>query len=283
LVRKTEVDTLGEDGEFARRGNARSGGRGFMRSTAIGVIGLIVLLAVVVASEGEVGYYWNPLGIAIVFGGTAVTAFIGFRLSEIAASLAAFVAIFREEPSIAPDIKELLAVARLHAGSHVREAEEHAHRVKSPFLRIGLQLVLDGTPLDDVLQVMNWRLQKMIERESAQTRFYRTLAGLAPGFGLVGTLAGMVGMLKQLGTGNIALIGSSMAVAMLATLYGVVLSNLILKPIATKLEQRTLRRAAMLNILLEGVVLFRLGRTPGVIGEALTNLMADAEDELRDR
>lgn len=280
LVRKSDADAIERREELPHRG---AGGRGFMRSTAIGVVGLIALLAAVVVSEGEVGYFWNALGAVVVFGGTAVTAFIGFRLSEIAAALSAFAAIFREEPSIAPDIKELLAVVRLHAGSHVREAEEHAHRVRSPFLRLGVQLVLDATPMDDILQVMNWRLQKMVEREGAQTRFYRTLAGLAPGFGLVGTLAGMVGMLKQLGTGNIQLIGTSMAVAMLATLYGVVLSNLILKPIATKLEQRTLRRAAMLNILLEGVVLFRLGRTPGAIGEALGSLMADAEDELHDR
>jgi len=280
VARKIETDALEGRDEFAK---FRGGGRSYMRSTAIGVVGLIVLMAVVVVTEGEIGYFWNALGALVVFGGTAVTAFIGFRMSEISAALAAFAAIFREEPSIAPDIKELLAVARLHAGAHVREAEEHAHRVRNPFLRLGVQLVLDGAPMDDILQVMNWRLQKMVERESAQTRFYRTLAGLAPGFGLVGTLAGMVGMLKQLGSGNIQLIGTSMAVAMLATLYGVVLSNLILKPIATKLEQRTLSRAAMLNILLEGVVLFRLGRTPGAIGEALGTLMADAEDELRDR
>lgn len=278
MVRRTEAEVLAEDREPAQRG-----GRGFMRSTAIGVVGLIVLLGTVIASEGEVGNFWNPLGAVIVFGGTVVTAFIGFRTGEISAALSAFVAIFREEPSIAADIKELLAIARQHAAGHVREAEEHAHRVKSPFLRIGIQLVLDGAPLDDLLQVMNWRLQKMLERESVQVRFYRTLAGLAPGFGLVGTLAGMVGMLKQIGSGNIGYIGSSMAVAMLATLYGVVLSNLILKPIATKLEQRSLRRAALLNVLLEGIVLMRLGRTPGVIGEALATLMKDSEDELRDR
>src|SRR3546814_5581769 len=74
--------------------------------------------------------------------------------------------------------------------------------------------------------------------ESAQARFFRTLAALAPGFGLLGTLAGMVAMLRELGTGDIARVGSGMAVAMLATLYGVVLSNLIFKPIAIKIEQR---------------------------------------------
>src|SRR3546814_13543894 len=81
--------------------------------------------------------------------------------------------------------------------------------------------------MDDLMHIMNWRIRKMAEVESAQARFFRTLAALAPGFGLLGTLAGMVAMLRELGTGDIARVGSGMAVAMLATLYGVVLSNLI--------------------------------------------------------
>src|SRR3546814_15097060 len=101
--------------------------------------------------------------------------------------------------------------------------------------------------MDDLMHIMNWRIRKVAEVESAQARFFRTLAALAPGFGLLGTLAGMVAMLRELGTGDIARVGSGMAVAMLATLYGVVLSNLIFTPIAIKIEQRPQRPLATLN------------------------------------
>src|SRR3546814_5112026 len=116
--------------------------------------------------------------------------------------------------------------------------------------------------------------------ESAQARFFRTLAALAPGFGLLGTLAGMVAMLRELGTGDIARVGSGMAVAMLATLYGVVLSNLIFKPIAIKIEQRTQRRVATLNILLEGIMLVSLGRSPTVVTDAMQAFINETRDEI---
>ncbi|MBM3556938.1 MAG: flagellar motor protein MotA, partial [Alphaproteobacteria bacterium] len=246
-----------------------------MRSTVVGIVGVFAILAIVLASEGDLSYYWNPLGATIVMGGVVATALLGFRLGEVGAAVAAVGAIFREDPTIDEDVEELVEVARALHGHRVKEAEKEAQTVKSPFVRLGVQLVVDGTPLDDLLHVMNWRVQKMIERESAQARLFRTLASLAPGFGLVGTLAGMVGMLKQLGSGDIAQIGASMAVAMLATLYGVVLSNLLFKPIATKLEQRTLRRVALLNVLLEGVVLMRLGRSPTVIKDAMEALLSE--------
>ena len=111
-------------------------------------------------------------------------------------------------------------------------------------------------------------------------RLFRTLAGLAPAFGLLATLIGLIGMMTQLGTATIAQVGEHMSVALVATLYGVVLANLVFKPIAIKLEQRTARRAAMLNVLLEGVLLLRLGRSPTVIADALAEFIRDSRDEL---
>lgn len=91
----------------------------------------------------------------------------------------------------------------------------------------------------------------------------------------------MVGMLKQLGSGDIGLIGSSMAVAMLATLYGLILANLVFKPLAIKLEQRTTEQVAQMNVLLEGIVLAHLGRSPSVIQETLETYLLEAHEEVR--
>lgn len=264
-------------------GPARRAARGGMRInlvTVTGLVGAVSLLWFVLASEGDILRYLNLTGFVIVFGGVFVAALIAFQGRELLAALRAFGAIFRADPGMRAEIAELVEVSRQLAQKNIRAAEERTARIASPFLRLGLQLVVDGTPMDDLMHIMTWRIRKMAEVESAQARFFRTLAALAPGFGLLGTLAGMVAMLRELGSGDIARVGSGMAVAMLATLYGVVLSNLIFKPIAIKIEQRTQRRVATLNILLEGIMLVSLGRSPTVVADAMQAFINETRDEI---
>lgn len=138
-------------------------------------------------------------------------------------------------------------------------------------------------PLEDMMMVMNWRIEKDSEREMVHARLFRTLAACSPAFGLLGTIVGMVGMLRSLGTGDIAQIGVGMGVAMLATFYGLVLSNMIFKPIAIKLEQMTRRRVVAQNILLEGIALTHLGRSPAMIAGTMAALQdQEAEETIHD-
>ncbi|TWB41721.1 motility protein A [Nitrospirillum pindoramense] len=264
-------------------GDGRAKGSGvtsrFIGTTLAGVLATIVLLWFVVSAGGSWHFYYNPEGLVIVLGGVVCVALLAFRGDEIRAALGALVGIVRDRDSIRADVAELMEVARPLYEKRIQAADERAQRVSHPFLRLGLQMVVDGQPLEDLLQVMNWRIQKQMELEAGQSRFFRTLATFSPAFGLLGTLAGMVGMLKHLGEGDIGLIGASMAVAMLATLYGLILANLVFKPIAIKLEQRTGRRVALMNVLLEGVVLTHLGRSPTLIQDSLDHYLRDAREE----
>lgn len=250
-------------------------------TTVAGVLATCLLLWFMVSASGHWTFYYNPEGLGIVLGGVVAVALLAFRGDEIRGALAALVNIFREQDSIAADVRELQDVARLLHEKKIQAADERAQKVAHPLLRLGLQMVVDGQSMDELLQVMTWRIQKQMELETSESRFFRTLAAFSPAFGLLGTLSGMVGMLKHLGEGDIGLIGSSMAVAMLATLYGLILANLIFKPIAIKLEQRTVRRVAMLNVLMEGVVLTYLGRSPSALEDSLSHYLRDARDEVR--
>jgi len=252
---------------------------GFLNSTAFGVVGAIGLLSYIGVGHGMQAL-WNPTGAVIIGGGITVAALLAFRTSELAAALSAIFDIFRDEETIAGDIAELVAFARLYQRGQIQQAEERGGKAGSPFLRLGLQLIVDGTPINDILHVMNWRIQKVIEQETVRARLFRTLAGLAPAFGLLATLVGLVGMMAQLGTATIAQVGEHMSVALVATLYGVVLANLVFKPVAIKLEQRTAGRVAMLNVLLEGILLVRLGRSPTVVADALAEFVRERRDEL---
>lgn len=250
-----------------------------LNSTVLGLAGAMGLLSYIGVGHGMEAL-WNPTGAVIISGGIAVAALLAFRMSELLAAWRALFTIFRDDDTITADIAEIVAFARLYQRGQIQQAEGQGAKVASPFLRLGLQLIADGTPVNDILHVMNWRIQKLIEQETVQARLFRTLAGLAPAFGLLATLIGLIGMMAQLGTATIAQVGEHMSIALVATLYGVVLANLVFKPIAIKLEQRTARRVAMLNVLLEGILLVRLGRSPTIVADALAEFVRERRDEL---
>lgn len=250
-----------------------------MTSTLLGFAGAAALMAYIGAENGA-GTLWNPTGAAIVLGGVAVSALLAFRLSELAAAGRALSAIFRDNDSVRQEVDQLVEFARRRQKAQVREAEAMLTGVSSPFLRLGLQLVIDGAPINDILHVMNWRIQKLVEQETAQARLFRTLAGLAPAFGLLATLVGLIGLMAGLGSSSVSEVGAHMSVALVATLYGVVLANVVFKPVAIKLEQRAARRAGRLNVLLEGVLMARLGRSPTIIADVMAEYLREGTDEL---
>lgn len=252
---------------------------GMMTSTVLGLAGALALMGYIGAENGA-ETLWNPTGAAIVAGGVAVSALLAFRTSELSSALRAVGGIFREDDSIRQDIAQLVEFARRRQKAQVREAEALLSGVGSPFLRLGLQLVIDGAPINDILHVMNWRIQKLVEREAVEAKLFRTLAGLAPAFGLLATLVGLIGLMAGLGSASVTQVGEHMSVALVATLYGVVLANVVFKPIAIKLEQRSARRVERLNVLLEGVLLVRLGRSPTLIADAMAEFQRERTDEL---
>jgi len=254
-----------------------------MISTVVGLIGIFALAFYIFGYTVEdAKYFWNPTGVVIVLGGTFASTFISFRAAQLSSFFGAFAAIFRDERSIRIDIRRLVEVARLNAAKDIQATEEMVKKVRNPFLRLGLQFALDGTPVDDIIHVMNWRIQKLIERESSEARMFRTLASFSPAFGMLGTLVGLIGMLGSLGSGDLGMIGKNMSIALITTVYGLMLANMVFKPIAIKLEQRTAQRVALMNVLLEGVILMRLGRGPATIADQMETLVATYRDEIHE-
>jgi chemotaxis protein MotA len=249
-------------------------------TSLIGAAGAVALLIYVAHRSSVTSGVLDPTGLVIVFGGTLVAALLAFRGSEIRTAIVTLGSIWHDDGGIERDVQDLLAVARLLHRHRVIEADARLKQVASPFLALGLRLCVDATPLDDLMQVMCWRVQKFGERELTQARLFRTLAAFAPAFGLVGTLTGLMGMMGRLGHADVSAVGSDMAVALLSTFYGLILANAVFKPIAIKLEQRTQRRMQSLNVLLEGIILLRIGRTPSTIAAAIEALAQPEEDEM---
>ncbi|WP_168013445.1 motility protein A [Halomonas salinarum] len=253
-------------------------------STLIGIAASLMMLASVLLLSAEApSSFINLPGLAIVLTGTLAATFISYPLREVVRVVRLVGLVFRRENSrVEEDLQELVSLAKLWFSGNVRGVEKRLDTLRNPFMRTGIQLVIDNTREEEIIDLLSWRIARLKARERAEAQIFRTMALYAPAFGMIGTLVGLVNMLEGMDAAQIGVIGERMAVALLTTFYGIVLANLIFKPIAVKLERRTEERLIAMNMILEGVSLMSRRRLPSFIEETLKSLMATHRDELRD-
>jgi chemotaxis protein MotA len=166
-------------------------------------------------------------------------------------------------------LERFLQVAEWARRGNMRAAEQAAEAIEDEFLRRGVQLLIDRTPEREMLRTLQWRIGNERENDQQEIRVIRAMAGHAPSLGMLGTLLGLVVMLFGLGDKGLNEVGVAMGFAMLTTVYGLVGSNLLLKPLAVKLEQQSRLRLSWLYAQLEAVLMLRERSHPIHIREAL--------------
>lgn len=253
-------------------------------STVIGILGGFGLMvwAIGFTAEDPVAFLNLP-GLFVVIGGTMAATLISYPLREVLRVFHIIAIVLRNERLYAKqDIEELVRVAKLMSRGEFNKIEDRVGKVKNPFLRTGVQLVVDGTPVNDIMDLLQWRIARLRARERAEAQIFRTMGAFAPAFGMLGTLLGLINMLYAMDNAGFEQLGRNMSVALITTLYGILLANLLFKPIALKLERRTEQRVMLMNMVLEGVMLIHDQRSPAFIRETLHSFMEHYEDELRD-
>lgn len=253
-------------------------------STLIGIIGSMVLLGIIlVFSAGQPGLFIDLPGLGIVLMGTAAATFIAYPLREVLRIFGLISTIFRNESlPFDKDLEDLVNIARIWMQNDIRAVEKALEQVSNPFLRNGVQFVIDNVPEEDIIDLLQWRIARMKAKEQAEAQLFRVMAGFAPAFGMIGTLVGLVSLLFLLGDGDITAIGRQMALALMTTFYGVLLANLLFKPIAVKLERRTEQRLILLNTIMQGITMMSQKRSPAMMRETLKAFVADVSDEIHD-
>ena len=136
----------------------------------------------------------------------------------------------------------------------------------------GIQLVIDGFPVETVRDIMELEADWQFQRHSAGRKVLESAAATAPAFGMVGTLIGLVKMLANLS--NPDDIGAGMSVALLTTLYGAMLANMVLIPLAGKLEVRAKEEVLLRDLMVEGIIAIQSGEKPQLIKEKLKSFLA---------
>lgn len=253
-------------------------------STLLGMfIGLAIVVTAIGLSAEDPANFLNLPGLLLVVGGTVAATLVSYPLHELLRVFRVFGIVLKNERLYAErDVNELVEVAKLKFQGQISRADEKLNRIKNPFLRSGMQMVLDGASSEDLITLMQWRISRMRARERAEAQIFRTMATFAPAFGMLGTLLGLINMLSAMDADQFGAIGTNMALALITTLYGILLSNMFFKPIALKLERRTEQRVMLMNMMVEGVLLMQEERSPAFIRETLGSFLAQSEDELRD-
>jgi chemotaxis protein MotA len=155
--------------------------------------------------------------------------------------------------------------------------EDDLEELDDEFLRKGIQLVVDGTDPELVRRIMETEVDQMMGRHDNNKRMFDDWAGLAPAFGMIGTLQGLVMMLVNLN--DKSMVGPYLAVAIITTFYGAVMSYLVFTPMGTKLDMQTGQEALLKAIMLEGVLSIQSGDNPRIVKDKLVSFLPPSERE----
>jgi len=228
------------------------------------VVGIVILALATFFSTPNVWVFVNLPGMAIVIGGTAAATFICYPLKEVARVFNVFLlALAREELPTDAYISALVEIARTASAKGKVSLEKSLPGIENNFLRQGVQMLVDGYSSAEIREIMDTSIQQMYEAESSSAGIYRTMAKLAPAFGIIGTLIGLISMMQSMGS-DIRGLGPAMAVALTTTLYGVTMANLLCLPIAIKVERRIEERVVLMQVIRDGI-LFIKDKTPAQI------------------
>lgn len=242
-------------------------------ASLIGIVGGGLLIVWAIVQNGSLLDFFDPASIAITLGGTIAATMINYPMARLMAGLSIARNAFRtreQEPGAL--IQQIVGFAERARREGLLALEEETESAQDPFLAKGLGLVVDGTDPEVVRTVLENDLTALEERHKQGAGLFETMAQYAPAFGLVGTLIGLIQMLKAMD--NPSKIGPGMAVALLTTLYGSMMANLVFTPIAGKLKVRSAEEVLRKEMMLEGVLAIQAGDGPSIIAEKLKAFLA---------
>ncbi|MBN1930961.1 MAG: MotA/TolQ/ExbB proton channel family protein [Desulfobacterales bacterium] len=216
-------------------------------------VGAIFFIFLSKSVAGEISPIVNLKSCLLVLGGTLISAFLSFSTETIKDLIHSLGRVFRNEKSdykmLLKQIENLARLRRLHG---IKALESAVDKIENVFLRKGIEMVIDGYDRYEIHNTLEKELELYFTNKQSQKNVLSTMAKVAPVFGFVGTIIGLINVLNQIGEPS--QLGQGMSIALLTTLYGLLLSNFIFSPLAKKLSEYTQADALLLTIVLEGII-----------------------------
>lgn len=239
----------------------------------IGVVaGFALIVMSIITSGGDIVNYLHVPSIFMVIGGSFAAVMVANPLSRVI-GLMRFVNVALRVPAVEYElvISGLVNFAEKARREGLLALEDDLEEVQDEFMRKGVQLVVDGSDPDIIKSVLVTDLNQLQERHAVGIKIFDDWGKFAPAFGMIGTLAGLVAMLKSLE--DTSSIGQKMSLALITTMYGTVLANLVLIPIRSKLEDRDRDESLLREIMIEGILSIQSGDNPRILEEKLLSFL----------
>jgi chemotaxis protein MotA len=212
----------------------------------------------------------------VVVGGTILAMITTYRAAQLK-SLGKVLgrAFFYPIPSPEKEIERLVGYATLARREGLLSIEEKLEEVTDEFEARGLRMVVDGLPAEEIRKVLETEINYQLERHQTGKKMVERGSEMAPAFGMLATLMGLVAMLRNMS--DPSGIGTGMALALIATFYGSFVANVICLPIAGKLGEHGKEEAMVRMLILEGVLAIQAGDKPQLVEEKLKTFLSPKE------
>ena len=247
-------------------------------ATIVGVLlGFLVVIGAIVAGGGWQTFIHIP-SMALTMGGMLCATLIHFSLPQFLGIFSVIKkTIISKIPSQSELIQKMVNFAAINRRDGALALEQEIPNLDNSFFIKGLQLLVDGRDSEQIRDFMSVEVQYLQERHSTGKKILEFMGAAAPAFGMIGTLIGLVQMLRSLDSPDA--IGGGMAVALLTTFYGALAANLIFIPLAGKLGIYSKAEATVIEMIVEGVCSIAEGDNPTVVREKLQSFMSQGRRE----
>jgi len=236
----------------------------------------IALLIYSVFSGGKLAYFVNYPSLAIVLGGAAASVLISFPIRSVVSLIkVSKKAFFNKSSDSAQLIAEMVSYAEVARRDGILSLENMTKDMDNEFVVKGIRMAVDG--IDPVLieQIMTDELDSIADRHANGKKLLDAISKYGPAYGMIGTLFGLVLMLQQMD--DPSKIGPGMAVAILTTLYGAIISNLFAGPLADKLALRSEEEQLLKTIVIKGIMSIQSGDNPRIVEQKLKTFLSPSD------
>ena len=249
-------------------------------TTLIGIFAGFACVVISIVLGGDLSSFIDIKSVFIVVGGVLSATVVSFPFDRIKNLAKALKNAFKKDTSsLKDDVELLLALANTARKEGILALEGAADEIADPFLKKGIMLIVDGSDPELIKGILETDLEFVKERHAQTRGILDAAAAYSPAFGMIGTLIGLINMLKNLS--DMEALGPSMAVALVTTFYGSLLANMIFLPLSKKLKSVGNQEYLRKELILEGLLSIQDGENPRIIREKLDAFSSRAE--LKDR
>jgi len=242
------------------------------------ILAIAGILTGMMVEGGSISQITQPTAAMIVIGGTLGAVMLQFPMNIFIAALKQAMKIFVSRSSDGEAIvAQLVKFANKARRSGIISLDQDLPGIEDPFLKQALMLAIDGTEPSEVRKIMQMEIDIKSEMEEKIPQVFEAAGGYSPTVGIIGAVIGLIQVMQHLN--NIDEVGRGIAVAFVATIYGVALANLIFLPAAGKLKIRHREEQMMKEMMLEGVISILEGMNPRMIETKLRTFLFDSKPE----